>query len=259
MPPPINVVVRTLQLLRALNRQAISTLDTLHKQTGFPKPTLVRLLRTLEAEGLVEQAPQYGAYYLTSGVTELSSGYHSEPRIVQASSCAADALTQEFKWPVSVTVHDGDAMVVRYSTIPSSPLSFFHSVINMRLSLVNQALGRAYLAYCDAQSQESLIAMLTHPDLAQGSDRMAGGAQAIRSMLAEVRERGYALRDPRVRPESATIAVPIMEGATVVASIGLTWFSAALKPAQAVDRFLRPLQQASAQVSRSLHDLPISA
>jgi IclR family mhp operon transcriptional activator len=41
----------------------------------------VRLLQTLEHEGLVKHAPQYGAYYLTSDVTELSSGFHSEPRI----------------------------------------------------------------------------------------------------------------------------------------------------------------------------------
>lgn len=249
--PPVNVVLRALQILRALNRQPVSTVDTLHKHTGIPKSTIVRLLQTLEADGLVRRAPQYGAYYLTSEVTALASGYHSEPRIVEASSAIAEALTQELTWPVSVCVHDGDAMIVRYSTIPHSPLSFFHSTINMRLSLVTQALGRAYLAFCHATEQDALIEMLARSP--EGA--AAGSPGEIRQVLAEVRERGYALRDPRVRPESATIAVPIFEQKRVVATIGLTWFSSALSVEQAVGRFLPPLQRASADITRALDSL----
>jgi IclR family mhp operon transcriptional activator len=248
--PPVNVVLRALQILRALNRQPVSTVDAIHKHTAIPKPTIVRLLQTLEADGLVRRAPQYGAYYLTSEVTALASGYHSEPRIVEASSATAEALTQELKWPVSVAVHDGDAMIVRYSTIPHSPLSFFHSTINMRLSLLTQALGRAYLAFCEPTEQEALIELLARAS--RDDERIAGNEAEIRAMLAQVRERGYALRDPRVRPESSTIAVPIFEGARVVATIGLTWFSSALTVDQAVARFLPPLLQASADISRAL-------
>lgn len=250
MPPPrpVNVVRRALQILRALNRQPVSSVDAIHKQTAIPKPTIVRLLQTLEADGLVRRAPQYGAYYLTSEVTALASGYHSEPRIVEASAAVCDALTQELKWPVSIAVHDGDVMVVRYSTIPNSPLSFFHSTINMRLSLVTQALGRAFLAFCGPTEQDALLEMLTR----SSSEPIGGQEESVRRMLAEVRERGYALRDPRVRPESSTIAVPILEGGRVVATIGLTWFSSALKPEQAVERFLPRLLQASADISQAL-------
>ncbi|HSV52941.1 MAG TPA: DNA-binding transcriptional regulator [Burkholderiaceae bacterium] len=254
---PVNVVVRALQILRALNRQPVSTLDAIHKQTALPKPTIVRLLRTLEAEGLVRHAPQYGAYYLTSEVTALASGYHSEPRIMEASVAVADALTRDLKWPVSVAVPDGDAMVVRYSTIPQSPLSFFHSTINMRLSLLRQALGRAYLAFCEPAAQDALIELLARS--APEGERLATDEAAMRSMLAEVRARGYALRDPRVRPESSTIAVPIFESQRVVATIGLTWFSSALTVDQAVALFLPPLQQASVQISKALKALAARA
>jgi len=250
---PVNVVLRALQILRALNRHPVSTVDAIHKDTAIPKSTIVRLLQTLEADGLVKHAPQYGAYYLTSGITALSSGYHSEPRIVEASSASADALTQDLKWPVSVAVHDGDAMVVRYSTIPHSPLSFFHSTINMRLSLRTQALGRAYLAFCEPAEQAALIELLARSD--RGDEDVAGSEAGLRAMLAEVRERGYALRDPRVRPESATIAVPIFEAGRVVATIGLTWFSSALTVDQAVARFLPPLQRASTEITRMLDSL----
>lgn len=247
-PRPVNVVLRALQILRALNRQPVSSVDAIHKHTAIPKSTIVRLLQTLEADGLVRRAPQYGAYHLTSEVTALTSGYHSEPRIVEAAAAPAEALTQELKWPVAVAVHDGDAMVVRYSTIPHSPLSFFHSTINMRLSLVTQALGRAFLAFCGPTEQDALIDLLVR----SSGEPIAGQEASIRHMLAQVRERGYALRDPRVRPESSTIAVPIVEDTRVVATIGLTWFSSALDAEQAVARFLPPLQEASAEISRQL-------
>jgi IclR family transcriptional regulator, mhp operon transcriptional activator len=247
---PVNVVLRALQILRALNRQPVSTVDAIHKHTAIPKPTIVRLLQTLEADGLVRRAPQYGAYYLTSEVRALASGYHSEPRIVEASSAVCEALTQDLRWPVSVAVHDGDAMVVRYSTIPHSPLSFFHSTINMRISLLTQALGRAYLAFAEPLEQDALIELLAHSS--RPEEQIAGGTEAIRAMLAEVRSQGYALRDPRVRPESSTIAVPIFEGPRVVATIGLTWFSSALGVEQAVERFLPPLRQGSTAITQAL-------
>ncbi len=247
-PRPVNVVLRALNILRALNRQPVSSVDAIHKHTAIPKSTIVRLLQTLEADGLVRRAPQYGAYYLTSEVTALASGYHSEPRIVEAAAAPAEALTQALKWPVAVAVHDGDAMVVRYSTIPHSPLSFFHSTINMRLSLVTQALGRAFLAFCGPTEQDALIDTLVR----SSGEPIAGQEASIRHMLAQVHERGYALRDPRVRPESSTIAVPIFEDGRVVATIGLTWFSSALNAEQAVARFLPPLQQTSAEISRQL-------
>jgi IclR family transcriptional regulator, mhp operon transcriptional activator len=247
-PRPVNVVLRALHILRALNQQPVTTVDAIHKRTAIPKPTIVRLLQTLEADGLVRRAPQYGAYYLTSEVKALASGYHSEPRVVEASAAPAEALTQALKWPVAVAVHDGDAMIVRYSTIPHSPLSFFHSTINMRLSLVTQALGRAYLAFCSPTEQDALLELLAR----SSSEPIAGQEPAIRRMLAEVRERGYALRDPRVRPESSTIAVPVFEGDRVLAAIGITWFTSTMDTAEAVDLFLPPLREASAAISTAL-------
>ena len=158
--PPVRAVERVIDVLQCLNRQPISTLDLLHRQTGLPKPTLVRLLQTLVSKGLVNHAPQSGAYYLTSAVHSLSSGYHSEPRVIEAAAPVADALTAQLKWPVAVAVFDIDAVVVQYSTIAQSPLSLLHSSLNMRLSLVSRALGRAYLAFCPEDEQDIILNLL---------------------------------------------------------------------------------------------------
>jgi IclR family mhp operon transcriptional activator len=250
---PIRAVERAIDVLLALNRYPVSSLDLLHKQTGIPKPTLVRLLETLQGKGLVVHAPQYGAYSLTSGAKTLSSGFHGEPRIVEAASALADELTRKIKWPLAVAVLDYDAMIVRYSTIPNSPLALLHSTINMRLSLVGRALGRAYLAFCGREECRALLDILklsSHEE-----DALAHDTPVVSAMLKETRKQGYALRSPGIRPVSGTLAVPVFEGKRVVATIGMTWIASTLSNEQAVERYLAPMQTLSRAVTKRLASL----
>ena len=251
--PPVRAVERAIELLQCLNRQPISTLDLLHRQTGLPKPSLVRLLQTLVSLGLVNHAPQHGSYYLTSAVHTLSCGYHSEPRIIEAAAPVADAFTAQFKWPVAVAVFDTDAVVVRYSTIAQSPLSLLHSSINMRLSLVSRALGRAFLAFCLPDEQEIILGLVGQSSEAE--DQAAGDLATVMAMLAEVRAQGYALRNPSIRPISNTIALPIYEDQRVVASFGLTWFSSALSLEEARFTLYPAMKLATDDISARLKTL----
>ncbi|MBL8385016.1 MAG: DNA-binding transcriptional regulator [Burkholderiales bacterium] len=251
--PPVQSVVRAIELLQALNRQPVSTIDALHRQTGIPKPSLVRLLQTFEAKGLVRHAPQPGAYLLASGVATLTAGYHGEPLAVEVAAPLLDAAAGELKWPLTLAVVDGDAVVVRYSTIPKSPLSFLHSSIGMRLSMASQALGRAVLAHCTRQEQRLLLEALARSSRAE--DALARDGAAMRRMIAETRRRGYALRDASVRPESNTLALPVFDGRRPVASIGLTWFASTMTPEEAVRRYLPRLRGLAAEVTAGLKTL----
>ena len=96
----------------------------------------------------------------------------------------------------------------------------------MRLSLVSRALGRAFLAFCLPDEQNIILGLIGQSSDAE--DQAAGDLPTIMATLDEVRARGYALRNPSIRPISNTIALPIYEGQRVVASFGLTWFSSAL-------------------------------
>lgn len=250
---PIRSVERALEVLKALNRHAVSSLDLLHQQTRIPKPTLVRLLETLQKNGMVARAPQYGAYSLSSGVKTLSAGYHGEPRIVEAAAAPANALTRKIKWPLAVAVPDYDAVVVRYSTIPDSPLALLHSTLNMRLSLGGRAMGRAYLAFCGREERRALLDILRLS--ANAEDAFAQDHRAMLAMLKKIRQQGYALRAPGIRPVSGTLAVPVMEGSRVVATLGMTWISSAVTDEQAVARYLEPLQSLSRHISTRLANL----
>ena len=189
---PIRAVSRAIDLLQALNRQPVSSIDDLHGQTGIPKPTIVRLLRTFVAKGLACHAPKHGAYYLTSQVQSLSVGYHSVPKIVEAAAPLLDAMTSRVKWPTAVAVPDGNAVIIRYSTVPHSPLALLHSSINMRLSLVTRALGRAFLAFCDNDERDFILKALS-----ESSEPEDALARNLPAGLIEARYRRMCRRHAR--------------------------------------------------------------
>jgi IclR family mhp operon transcriptional activator len=246
----VRSVVRAIDLLRTLNQRSISTIDMLHCQTRLPKATIMRMMRTLEECGLVKHAPQHGAYYLTSGVLALSHGYHSEPLVVEAAKPCMDELTRRIKWPVAVAMLDELSMVVRYSTIPLSPLALRHSTLNVRLSLASRAIGRAYLAHCSVEQQDVLITALASSD--RDEDAPAKDGVAIRNVLDDVRAHGFATRDTRYWPATNTLAVPVFDRHGVACAVGLTYFASTMTPAQAIARHLDDLQGTAADIGTRL-------
>lgn len=245
---PINAVVRAVDLLLALNRRPASTVDQLHRETRIPKPTVVRLLETLGHRGLVRRGPRYGSYQLTALVGSLSAGYHGEPKIVEAAGPVAVRLTKEIKWPVSVATFELDTMVVRYSTIPYSPVAPYHAVLNRRYSMVRTATGRAYLAFCSAAEREIILQVVARNGDEEDA-RFARDLDALGRVIAETRARGYAVRAPGMQAESLSIAVPIFDGDAVAASMNITWSRSALTVAEAAARYAERLKAAAREMS----------
>lgn len=251
---PVVSASRTLDLLAALNERTISSVDQLHRRTDLPKATVVRLLQTLVALGFVTNDRRQGGYQVTSQVKSLSCGFHGDPMVIEAGRVWAIGLTQRHKWPVSIAMLDQDQVIVRFSTISDSAISPFHGTINRRLSLVSRALGRAYLAFCPAQERAILMDMLVHSGRAEdalGSDR----SQMLKT-LAVIRRRGYALRDPLVEPRNSnTVAVPILKGDRVLATLGLTYFSSAVRDPTTLGVLVAEVQKAAARIGESIQAL----
>lgn len=246
-------LAKGLDVLAAMNRHSHSTLHLLNAELGIPKSSLSRILRTLELKGMVRRGPGIGCYSLTENVCTLSAGFHGEPKLLSCGAPVLDRLTAQLKWPAAAAMPQVDAMVVRYSTIPRSPLALLQSSINMRLCPISRALGKAYLAFCDTASQREIVNLVNRQRVA--SNLPAWRVERVLRELGRVVERGYALRDPDIRPVSSTIAVPVYEGDRVLASIGITWITSAFGTREAVRQLLPPLLQASSEISARLNAL----
>jgi IclR family mhp operon transcriptional activator len=246
----IRAVERAIDLLQALNRRPLSTLHDLHRETGLPKPSIVRLLRTLEAKGLAAQSASYGSYQLLGRVKTLSSGFHHEPLIIEVAEEIMIDFTKREGWPLALALFDLNAMVVRASSIPYTSLSLLHSSLNMRLSMVTRALGRCYLANSPPNEQKIIL------EICKGSsdpeDALAHDSDAIARMVEQICERGYATRCPGIETRSSTIAVPVRENGRLVASLGLTWITAAMPMQKAVEQYLPRMQAVAEAIAEEL-------
>jgi IclR family mhp operon transcriptional activator len=246
----VRSVERAIELLQALNRRPLSTLHELHCETGLPKPSIVRLLRTLEGKGLATQSSSYGTYQLLGRVKSLSSGFHHEPLVIEVAEEIMIDFTKREGWPLALALFDLNAMVVRSSTIPYTSLSLLHSSLNIRLSMVGRAMGRAFLAHSSPSEQQILIEMLKHSE--DPEDRPARDPVAMARIIDPIVERGYATRDPLIEPRSITVAVPVRDHGRVVATLGITWIAAAMTLQEGLDRYKQQLFTIADTISREL-------
>jgi IclR family mhp operon transcriptional activator len=245
-------VTRAFGLLEALNRRAWSSIDQLHKDTGLPKPTIVRMLQTMINGGYAAKSPRQNGYRVTVKVQSLSCGFHGDPLVVEAARPWAIALTRELRWPAGVAVLDGDGVSIRFSTIPDSPMSPFHATLNMRLSLFSNGLGLAYYAFCPEAERQMLRAMIGDRE-----DELLASREPdwLEGRVRRAQEQGFATRDPRMEPRnSGTIAVPIMRGDRVAATIGLTYFRKAVSKEDA-SLYVAALQRTAVAVEQQIVSL----
>ena len=229
------------------------SLGALHAATGFPKPSIVRLLERLIADRVVARVSKPGCYRLTAELAELGRGF--EPSWI-----AVDAVVRQpellsgYKWPVAIGTRDGASLLVLFSNRrPDSPYSFRPSTVGTRLPLLTTAMGTAYLTYCDDGERERAA-----QDLGVAGSGSGWAADEIAKVTESTRARGYGLRLGG-RGESTTVALPILnEAGALYGVIAQSAFAAATTATdiKTSARELRATALLLQQYIRSFHAQP---
>ena len=248
--PPVQAVCRALDVLRTVSRLRIASIQQLHEATGFPKPSIVRMLETLLAEGYIARDNMCGGYWVTSRVHELASGCEGISHIIEIARPFAIALTEQTKWPIGIGVLDGDAIAIKFWTGTISPQVHTNTVLGLRPDLVTTAMGRALLAFCpDAEREQHIARMHDIPALAFDAEDEAH----LRSVLNQVRLDGYATRDPKTKPyRISTLAMPIREGSIVQAVINISFFTSAVPESDVPAKVFAPLRATTEKIERAI-------
>jgi len=184
----IEPIRRAFVVLEALNRRRSTTLGVLGAETGLPRPTLVRLLKTLMALGYASRVSREAGYRLTDHVLTLAGGVRFIDHLVDAAMPHMSRFTAEHGWPLYLAALSAGAMTIRHSTAPESPMSFEGSGYNRKSPLLVGALGRVWLAFCSDDERRTILRGI---GVRQGP--------ALAATLAEIRREGYAFtRPPRL-------------------------------------------------------------
>jgi IclR family transcriptional regulator, mhp operon transcriptional activator len=248
---------RGLRVLKMVRAKPTSALHEIHAATRLPKPTLLRILRTLEQAGMVRRRLADGRYQIGAEVYRVSRKPDRYDRLAEVAGPVLDRLCRKLEWPSDLAVPGGDHMEIRETSRPLSPFVLNHDQIGHQINWVLSGHGRAYLAFCAERERQSLLDLLQRSGISE--NRLAFDTAKLNRIFADVRRRGYATRDPTHvggfygRPPYsdglAAIAVPVWWGGQVYGAINLVWLKNAHSVEHIVAHHLADLQAAAAEIS----------
>ncbi len=252
---------RGLLVLQALQTSSILSLHELHLATDIPKPSLLRILHTLEEFGMVSRRLADG-HYRVNTIAHVSRKRDRYDRVAEAAAPVLDRLCQKVSWPSDLFVPAGDHMERRETSRQQSPY-FSHpsylTRIGQPVNWLMTGVGRAYLAFCPAKEREAILKTLRKSD--QFEDQLARDQRKVDRILAETRDRGYGTRDSgfiggvyRTPTDDglAGMAVPLLDGTRVYGSINILWIRTALTIEESAARYLADLKAAASEIVKSI-------
>lgn len=206
-PAGVQVLHKTIDVLDALRSAPEGmALGTLSTHTGMPKPTVYRILATLESRGYLERTPS-AAYRISRKLFEAPRDSTFEQRLVRAARPVLENLSRIFTETLNLGVLDGGEVLV-IETVESQQAVRMASKIGNRRYPHSTALGKVLLA--DLPHREALRIIRS-----KGMPKFTP-ATIIREKdliieLEKVRTQGYALDNMENEPDGRCIAAPIFD------------------------------------------------
>ncbi|MCD0503114.1 IclR family transcriptional regulator domain-containing protein [Bordetella petrii] len=246
---PVVALMRGLDILRCLNEQGPATVGQLHAHTGIAKPTVVRVLETLVHIGYVQRCDDDRKYTVTAKVLTLANGYDAQTQLLAVASPILDAQRQTVGWPIELGVFDHDAMVILNTSRKAGVLAINRKP-GSRVPVLRTALGRAYLAALSpALLDEQLLKLAGQAgpdfDLARNTTELA-------DILAQARERGYAVADTETLSNGRALASAIMHNGAPIASVNIVVHTSAMSRTELEQHFGGAIRTIASDISNAL-------
>ena len=205
----VPAATRALRVLRYLATQPEAvTLDRLAAAVGLPRSTAYHLVATMIEEGFVVHLADEHRYGLGVAAFEVGSGYTRQEPLQRIARRPLTLLVDELRQSAHLAVlHGRDVLYVLEERAPGRPPLV--TDVGVRLPAHLTASGRAILAALPAAQIRAL-----YPDRAAFVDRHGGGPgspTALRTLLSDTRQRGYAMEDGEVTPGFASVAAAVSD------------------------------------------------
>ncbi|MFM9852065.1 MAG: helix-turn-helix domain-containing protein [Sphingomonadaceae bacterium] len=256
----VRALERGLDVLLKIQAQRAISLHELHQALHLPKATLLRMLVTLGSKGLIWQRLADGAYLPHVDAVALGR-FDQAHRIAEIASPHMETLSSMVAWPSVLAAPRLDHVEIIET---NSPLFRLEAAtlgpVGLKLSYIHTATGRAYLAACDADERDSIIARLRPRGASDESEAL------LRAILDEARVKGFSIREPLhpwpdrsrqmvIRDGRRSMGVAVLVREQPVASINITWMAKHVTDEDVVTRHLGALQATAKAIGASLERL----
>jgi IclR family transcriptional regulator, pca regulon regulatory protein len=244
-PDFIESLARGLEVLRTFRPgRRVSTLSEIAADTGLARPTVRRILLTLEALGYVRTADR--GYALTPRVLELGMSYIASLDIWDVARPHMERLVAQTHESTSMAQLDGgDIVYVARVAVPK--IVTLAVTIGTRFPAYATSMGKVLLA---AQPPEDLECLLSEPSRSGITAKWQPRHAEVIRVLRDVRAKGWALTDEALAPGIRSVAAPLRDGTgRVIAAMNVTVHAAETSLATLTGDHLPLLLQAAGDVS----------
>ncbi|MBB5870298.1 DNA-binding IclR family transcriptional regulator [Allocatelliglobosispora scoriae] len=194
--------------------------------TGLPKSTVHRILQSLVARGYATTDGE-GGYLPGPRVLALAGRVMGRLDPAKAARPALTALRDRTGFTVHLGLRSGDEVVYADKLAADRPYEM-RSRVGQSLHLHSTAIGKAILA---ALPEEQVRAICARTGLPRLASRTITDLGALLRVLAEVRERGYAVDDEENEPGLRCVAAVVTGGqGEVVGAVSVSALALELGP-----------------------------
>jgi len=248
----IRALRRGLEVLRILQHGPGMDLHGLHTLTGLPKPTLLRILCTLQESGYTRRGIDDRLYHAGSGIRAPSQAHRATDELIHASTPVLMDLCKQVLWPSDLAVRNGTQMQIRETNTRHSPIHLRRNLDGYYPPMLLSALGRAYISFCSEDERQQILAACRRSK--EPRNQIAHDRKAVDRIISTTRGQGYGILDPSLTTPSRlnAIAVPILQDDRVRGCVNLVWPKGAAEYETIVSRHLGPLQEAAKEIARQL-------
>jgi IclR family transcriptional regulator, acetate operon repressor len=200
----VHSVNRAVSILQVLARSGVVGVTEISNEISVHKSTVSRLIATLEARGLVEQASTRGGYRLAYGIVRLAEGVNTTHDLTVISRTVCVRLAEELKETVIVAVQEGRTVVSIDQVNGPSSITVVNRV-GLSHPLHPTSAGKVFLAYMPRAELQSYL----DAELTPLTSRTIVDPGVLESELETVRKRGYARVDEEQEIGLSAVAAPI--------------------------------------------------
>lgn len=222
------------------------------RASGFPRPTLHRIVAALLAEGLLREADGGGAYELGPRLMELASRSWGRLGLRGAAADALRTLRDTTGETVHMAVPSGTRMV--YIEKLESPSAVrMASRVGSSMPMHSTAVGKAYLAALDDTRRQALLPTL---ELTRHTEHTVVRPEALRRQLQRVQAQGWSVDDEENEAGITCYGAVIRNGSgEPVAAVSVSTLRYR-QPADVQATYVRPLLAAVQAISARIAGMP---
>ncbi len=224
------------------------TLDELTKRTELSKPTVFRILKTLEKNGFLRYNQKDETYRLGLRLLDLGSIVYTTSSVRSSAGLYLDELARSLKCTILVGVIIEDQFVYVDKRESESILKI-PAHLGARRAPTDTALGMTLLAFIEGGERKRLLKL--YP-VKKHTEATTTKIKEVTQALDQAKEKGYYLERHEFIEGVASIGVPIIGfGGKVVAAIGAYLPEFRAKEHE-IDRAIQALQDTSHLISKEI-------